>query len=203
MPRKNLSKKQEDVIAYAGMKFFDLYQTPQHHADHIFEYYSTTTEGTKYQKTRPLKVLDVCAGFGNLSKPWYDAGHEITMIELNSELIPILEKNFPKAKIININYFEWEHDQEYDIILCNPPFNTDEYTKSHFYFLAKLLFSKPKDTILYFIGPSNFVKSAKEDDYLNFNQIDLNKAMVKRMIDHKLIDKEFILFKLLSFNIDL
>jgi predicted RNA methylase len=128
---------------------YDFYQTPQHHTQAIYD---------DYTFTRPLKVLDVCCGLGCLSEPWYNNGHEITLVELNIEFIPLLRSKFPNATIIHGDFFELQFHNEYDVYLCNPPFNTSKTHHIYKFFFCKILQMMNDDSVFYFICPKMFYK---------------------------------------------
>ena len=106
---------------------FDFYETNGKHANLIYENCRSSTK---------LKVIDICSGLESLIKPWYDNDHDITLIELNEDFIPILKLRFPKAKIITVDYLTYVDNEQYDVYLCNPPFNDDNET-IYPYFSAK------------------------------------------------------------------
>ena len=49
-----------------------------------------------YNPKCKVNVIDICCGLGSLCQPWYDNGHNITLVELNNNFIPILKKNTQK-----------------------------------------------------------------------------------------------------------
>ena len=117
----------KDILDNAK-KQYDFYETPSHHADFIYNQCKT---GEK------MNVLDICCGLGSLSKPFYVNGHNVTLIEINNSFIPYLNQNYPKAKIINDDFFNMKTiDQidQIDIILCNPPFNAESMPKVYMTF---------------------------------------------------------------------
>ena len=128
---------------------FDFYETPTHHALKIFSDYNP--KGT-------LKIIDICCGLGSLIQPWYDAGHEITLIEFNDDFIPILKKKFPNAIILNMDFLKSNLDDYYDVFLCNPPFNTDDEKKIYVSFFCKILSMMKSYSTFYFICPKMFYK---------------------------------------------
>ena len=89
-----------------------------------------------YNPQHTIRVIDICAGLGSLVKPWYDNGHDITLVELNDDFIPVLKQRFPKARIIKADYLTYTDNETYDVYLCNPPFN-DENVTIYSYFFVK------------------------------------------------------------------
>lgn len=80
----------------------------------------------------PERVLDPCAGIGNLVVWPYqyteriDQGiHRIDALELDQEAVEIGAKLFPTARWFNVSAYEhWNELQgKYDMVLMNPPFN--------------------------------------------------------------------------------
>ena len=195
---------------------FDFYETPSKHANTIYD-------DNKSSKT--LNVIDICCGLGSLVQPWYDNGHNITLIELNDDFIPILKEKYPRAKILNIDFLKNNIDNDYDVYLCNPPFNTQDEKIIYVSFFCKILNMMSDYSIFYFICPKmfyknqnkikieneltsnydimNYIKENNEmpanyyfDKYklieLHSNEFRFNKTMIKRMIDNKIIDADFI-----------
>ena len=83
-------------------QLFDFYETPKHHSDFIFNDYNASLS---------VKVIDICCGFGSLVQPWYDNGHNITLIELNEDFIPILQLKFPNARIFKEDYLSFNDNE--------------------------------------------------------------------------------------------
>lgn len=61
-----------------------------------------------------MKVLDLCCGNFGWSKPFIDAGHEVTGVDLEKKDIP------DSVTFIQADIFDWEPNQHYDIILASP-----------------------------------------------------------------------------------
>ena len=128
---------------------FDFYETPTHHASKIFQ---------DYNPKEVLNIIDICCGLGSLIQPWYDAGHNITLVEYNDDFIPILQKKYPNAKILNIDFLKSKLVDYYDVYLCNPPFGTDEDKKIYVSFFCKILSAMNSYSTFYFICPKMFYK---------------------------------------------
>ena len=62
---------------------YDFFETPTKYAYDIYNDYNPSSN--------ILDVIDICCGLGSLIQPWYDNGHNITLIELNDVFIPILK----------------------------------------------------------------------------------------------------------------
>ena len=61
-----------------------------------------------------MKILELCCGLGGWSKPFAELGHECTGID-------ILDLGYKHGRFIQVDLFDWEPDQEYDIVLASPP----------------------------------------------------------------------------------
>ena len=195
---------------------FDFYETPSKHAYTIYN---------EFKPSYILNVIDICCGLGSLVQPWYENGHNITLIELNDDFIPILKEKYPNAIILNIDFLKTAINNDYDVYLCNPPFNTKDEKLIYASFFCKILNMMSDYSIFYFICPKMFYKNqnkikienelTSDRDILNYikennempakyyfdryNLIELhsdefrfNRAMIKRMINNKIIDNEFI-----------
>lgn len=195
---------------------FNFYETPNHHAQKIYD---------DYNPKNKCKVIDICSGLGSLSNPWYDNGHDITFIELNKDFIPLLIEKYPKAKIIDEDFLTLELIDDYDIFLCNPPFNSNNKKKIYKEFFYKILNTLKYPSILYFICPKMFYKDqtsikiemkkitgyALQDFYksekklppyfyfdkyglieLDSNGFILESTIKKRLIDSNIINDDFI-----------
>ena len=101
-------------ILLKAQKKYDFFETKEEHANNIY---------LNYNPQKLVRVIDICAGLGSLVKPWYDNGHDITLVELNKDFIPTLQNRFPRATIIQEDYLTYMDDKSYDVYLCNPPFN--------------------------------------------------------------------------------
>ncbi len=129
-------------------KNYDFFETPKHHGQYIFD--DVNSSG--------LKVLDVCCGLGSLSERFYNDTHnELTMIEFNKDFIPFLKDKFPRAKVMNEDFLTLSLLPEYDLILCNPPFNTTTIKSVYKLFFMKLISLMNNTTKIYFICPNMFV----------------------------------------------
>ena len=142
---------------------YDFYETPAHHSINIYNDYNP-----KYK----VNVIDICCGFGSLCQPWYDNGHNITLVELNNNFIPILKEKYPKANIINMDFLTSNLDEYYDVYLCNPPFNTNSEKQIFVQFFCKILMHMKDDATLYFICPKMF--------YKNQNKIKIEYEIINR-----------------------
>ena len=131
---------------------YDFYETPNKYAYNIFNDYNNTS-------LTKLNVIDICCGLGSLVQPWYDNGHNITLIELNDDFIPILKDKYPKAKIMNFDFLKTKFDENYDVYLCNPPFNTKDEKFIYASFFCKILNMMSDYSIFYFICPKMFYKN--------------------------------------------
>jgi phospholipid N-methyltransferase len=129
---------------------FDFFQTPEHHCQFIYDNCKTD---------KILNVLDVCCGLGSLSKLFYKNNHKITLIELNESFIPFLKSEYPKATIINKDFLSIDMIDKFDVIVCNPPFNTKSINKIYKLFFVKLLSMIHKNTKLFFICPNMFIRN--------------------------------------------
>ena len=123
---------------------FDFFETPNKYAYNIYD---------DYNPSSIVDVIDICCGLGSLVQPWYDNGHNITLIELNDDFIPILKNKYPRAKILNTDFLKSNIDTHYDIYLCNPPFNTKDEKLIYVSFFCKILNMMSDYSIFYFICP--------------------------------------------------
>ena len=103
----------------------------------------------KYPKNQLIRVLDPGAGNGILSFAVIDkllrSGYkrlDITLIETDKEILPVLEYTITKIRqicesyhaectihYIDQNFVLWESSCLYDIVICNPPYES----KKRFY----------------------------------------------------------------------
>ena len=197
-----------EIIGNAQSKF-DFFPTPSEHADYIFGSFKH-----KYK----YNVLDICCGLGSLSKPWYDDNHNVTLVELNDDFVPYLREHYPLANLLHCDFLKTELEPKYDIILCNPPFNTREIPRIYMYFLVKILTLMKDDTRVFFIAPCTILKHSINIDkpldyytkvtqpettdyhyiYQRYGFIDVsttdlrfNKRIIKDLIDMDIVDKDF------------
>ncbi len=69
-----------------------------------------------------MKILNLYAGIGGNRKLWGDE-HEITAVEINSEIAGIYKYNFPNDKVIVTDAHKYllDHYKEFDFIWSSPP----------------------------------------------------------------------------------
>ena len=69
-----------------------------------------------------MKILNLYAGIGGNRHLWGDE-HDITAVEINSEIAGIYKSKFPNDKVIitDAHYYLLEHYKEYDFIWSSPP----------------------------------------------------------------------------------
>ena len=62
-----------------------------------------------------MKILELYCGLGGWSKPWHDAGHDVTGVDITD-----FSRHF-SGRFIKADILDWEPDQEYDIVMASPP----------------------------------------------------------------------------------
>src|SRR5210317_1917379 len=69
-----------------------------------------------------MKILNLYAGIGGNRKLWGDE-HEITAVELNSEIAKVYQEFYPNDKVIvgNAHQYLLENYKEFDFIWSSPP----------------------------------------------------------------------------------
>ena len=149
---------------------YDFYETPKHHSSKIYQ---------DYQPKSTLNIIDICCGLGSLVQPWYDAGHNITLIEYNDDFIPFLQKKFPNAIILNIDFLKSNIQEYYDVYLCNPPFGTKDDKKIYVSFFCKILSMMNSYSVFYFICPKMFYKDQDriKIEANNFGSYEINEYL--------------------------
>lgn len=63
---------------------------------------------------RKLKVLELCGGLESWLKPFAEAGHECTSVDIK-------DYGNHYGRFIKADLLDWEPDQEYDLVLASPP----------------------------------------------------------------------------------
>ena len=166
-----------DVLKNAKNNY-DFFETPDKYSLKIYN---------DYNPKNKLKVIDICCGLGSLVNPWYDNNHDLTLIELNNDFIPLLKQKYPKAKIIKDDFLKMNINDNYDVFLCNPPFNTKDEKRIYVSYFCKILTLMSYNSILYFICPKMFYKNQDlikieskdcfNDKYNLMEYIEKNKMM--------------------------
>jgi hypothetical protein len=120
---------------------------------------------------RADRIFEPTAGLGSMVDfiESINPKAEITANELNTSFIPILKKLFPEVKVINENFYDMKVENNYDTIVCNPPFSFGSNNKIYLDFLFKCLqmLNKSKATgelALIFICP-NFIGDERDDTF--------------------------------------
>ena len=83
-----------------------------------------------FHENTKMKILNLYAGIGGNRKLWGDK-HEITAIEIDSEIAKIYQDFFPNDKVIVIDAHQYllEHYREFDFIWSSPPCPTHSKIK--------------------------------------------------------------------------
>ena len=139
-----------------------------------------------------MKILNLYAGIGGNRHLWGDE-HDITAVEINSEIAGIYKSKFPTDKVIitDAHYYLLEHYKEFDFIWSSPPCpthsklcysqNTKQYTDVTLYQQIILLKSWFKGKYVienvipyydYLVKPSFII--GRHPFWSNFNVKDLD-----------------------------
>lgn len=136
-------------------------------------------------------------------------GGEITLVEFQTDLLNVLKKKYPMANIKDIRYDisgDGSGDinlNDYDVILCNPPYRGQGEKALYMSFFAKIINDITKGSVAYFIAPislstENLNTEHYVDIYNRYGKIDLencdfnfNKSMINRMIKGGVVDSKF------------
>lgn len=65
-----------------------------------------------------MRVLSLCDYTGNMVRPWIEAGHECTIVDLQHQ---IGTQSGGLLTRVGANIFEWEPDGAYDVVFTFPP----------------------------------------------------------------------------------
>lgn len=145
----------------SSQKAIDFYPTPEKCLD--YEPITYCIEHSKH-------IFEPSAGLGsmvNFIMKHKSAKAKVSLNELNRKFIPILEKYYPTADITQENFFELSNENEYDTIICNPPFSDGKDKEFYLDFLFKCIYmlsvskTKTRERCLIFICP-RLVKEKEE-----------------------------------------
>lgn len=163
----------------ASQKAMDFYPTPEKCLD-----YKPITDCIGTAK----HILEPTAGLGSIAHAidkWKSAKTKVDINELNRNFIPILEKFFPKFKTTQDNFLEMKNDNDYDVIICNPPFSIGNNKKAYLDFLFKCIYmlntskTSSREKCLIFICPKivEHKRSWKAGDFNGFDFLDVMKKI--------------------------
>jgi phospholipid N-methyltransferase len=134
-------------------------------------------------------VLEPTAGLGSMVDVIEEINPDakITANELNVDFIPILKKLFPGVNVTQENFMEYENKNNFDLIVCNPPFSFGGNKKVYLDFLYKCLYMLNQSTArgelqLIFICP-NFIGS-KMEDFFNDMMFFGNKNVIPTLSEY-------------------
>lgn len=83
---------------------------------------------SKLKNLDDKKILEMGSGSGIIAKSLLSNNTEeknLTLVDINSDAVKLLNKKFPKSKIIQSNLFKKVKD-EFDLIVFNPPYLPDD-----------------------------------------------------------------------------
>lgn len=184
----------------SSQKSMDFYPTPEHCLDYepITDCINTSTH-----------ILEPTAGLGSMVhfiEKHKSAKTKVDINELNRRFIPILEKFFPKAKVTQKNFLDdFPTKNNYDLILCNPPFRIGNDKKAYLDFLFKCIYmlntssSSKREKCLIFICPllADKGRNWKAGEFNGFDFLDVMKKIsfdkmnkLSKMLQDKELDKK-------------
>ena len=71
----------------------------------------------KHLPNKKMKILDIGGGSGRFAVPLSQAGHCVTVIDINAEALSILRNRNNNIEIINENFENFENDSLFDMVL--------------------------------------------------------------------------------------
>jgi phospholipid N-methyltransferase len=134
---------------------------------------------------RASYILEPTAGLGNIVhfiNKFKNKKAQVAVNELNESFIPALEKFFPKFDIYNENFFEFETENVFDLIICNPPFSIGKDSKAYLDFLIKCIYmlniseTERRERVLIFICPP-IIKNDQTWKVGEFNGFDFGEVV--------------------------
>ena len=86
-----------------------------------------------------MKILNLYAGIGGNRKLW-DNNHDITAVEIDSDIASVYQDLYPKDKVIIDDAHEYlrKHFREYDFIWASPPCPTHSVLQMTRYYTKDL-----------------------------------------------------------------
>jgi len=131
-------------------------------------------------------ILEPTAGLGSMVhfiEKHKSAKAKVDVNELNQSFIPILKRFFPDSKVTQNNFLEVKNDNDYDLIICNPPFRIGSDKSAYYDFLFKCIYmlntskTSKKERCLIFICPPLIEKERtwKAGEFNGFDFIDIFK----------------------------
>jgi predicted RNA methylase len=167
-PAYKLYKEMSDVIQGS-----DFYPTPEKYGKFIYE------DATKFNRN---SILDIAAGYGNLSYEWIkDTQKKVGIVERNStfaKLFKCFENQNPgHLKLYNTDYLKMDTPNiDYDVIVCNPPFSKTAFAgkrTDYTFWLLKAMYDgwKMGTKEIYFICPVTILDNPT--GYGNKSKIDV------------------------------
>jgi len=170
----------DSIRSIFSSKDRDFYPTPAKCLEN--DYIQMTIE-------RADKILEPTAGIGSIVEviEKLNPTAEITANELNRDFIPILETLFPDVDVKNENFIDFPTKNDFDTIICNPPFSFGSNKRIYLDFLFKCLSMLNRSTAvgnlsLIFICPA-FIGS-KTDDFFDDTAFFGNKFVKAALADY-------------------
>ena len=183
----------------SSQKAMDFYPTPEKCLD--YEPITGCINKAKH-------ILEPSAGLGSMVhfiNKHKSAKTKVDVNELNRSFIPILTKFFPKTNITQQNFLEFPVENDYDVIVCNPPFSDGKDKKFYLDFLFKCIYmlntskTSRRERCLIFICPKllDHERGWKAGEFNGFDfreviqKISFDKMnKISKMITGKELDKK-------------
>jgi predicted RNA methylase len=157
-------------------------------------------------KDKNLKFLECTAGLGHILHYILkeNPNTEITVYELNSSYVNILNALYPKQVYPNItikqgDFLQQDIKEKYDLIFCNPPFTFRNNKRYYINFLFKCfeIMQYNLNNVMYFISPDLYTvkhENNKDGDFEKLNEF-LTVERIKEIFNIELKKIEYKIFK--------
>ena len=112
-----MESKLEEILQRDIWKTYGAVSTPMEIVDFMLEV-------SGVEKWQGLKILEPGCGFCDFLNRIYvkHPNNEFTGIEVNRQIYDIIVSSYPRFKLVFSDFLLWDTDENYDIVIGNPPY---------------------------------------------------------------------------------
>lgn len=138
----------------------------------------------KNVEEKPLNILDVGGGKGRFALPLLEKGYNVTINEIDPNLVEPLQKQYPEIKVIIGDFNVLNFEEKYDLIIC---FGTIKYMDNDIEEILKNFekLLKPKGKLIFeMINPTSFRKKLRNSQKYTSYSSEYPPAVIEKTLSN-------------------